>query len=125
MLLDHAPNDADHEEAEEAGSSDIGWSAGARVAGHHEDVEQGRVDMAINRFDTLPQSFHSKTIWGDSFSCLMSPENSVLENFDLDASAQSLLLENDPDLKYLRELNERYRSEEFFIITYSSKEKVN
>ena len=47
------------------------------------------------------------------------------KNFDLDASAQSLLLENDPDLKYLRELNERYGSEEFFIITYSSKEKVN
>ena len=41
------------------------------------------------------------------------------KNFDLDASAQSLLLENDPDLKYLRELNERYGSEEFFIITYS------
>ena len=43
------------------------------------------------------------------------------KNFDLDASAQSLLLENDPDLKYLRELNERYGSEEFFIITYSTK----
>ena len=50
-----------------------------------EDVEQGRVDMAINRFDTLPQSFHSKTIWRDSFSCLMSPENPVNENFDLEA----------------------------------------
>lgn len=50
-----------------------------------EDVEQGRVDMAINRFDTLPQSFHSKTLWTDSFSCLMSPENELVETFDLDA----------------------------------------
>ncbi len=50
-----------------------------------EDVEQGRVDMAINRFDKLPQSFHQKTIWTDSFSCLMSPENPLVENFDLDS----------------------------------------
>ena len=33
------------------------------------------------------------------------------KNFKLDASADTLLLENDPDLKYLREVNER-RSEE-------------
>jgi DNA-binding transcriptional LysR family regulator len=50
-----------------------------------EDVEQGRVDMAINRFDTLPQSFHSKSLWEDSFSCLMSPENPLVENFDLES----------------------------------------
>lgn len=49
------------------------------------DVEQGRVDMAINRFDTLPQSFHQKTIWTDSFSCLMSPSNPLVEKFDLAA----------------------------------------
>ena len=49
-----------------------------------EDVEQGRVDMAINRFDTLPQSFHQKTIWSDTFSCLMSPENPLVSNFDLE-----------------------------------------
>ncbi|KZX83433.1 LysR family transcriptional regulator [Oleiphilus sp. HI0009] len=50
-----------------------------------EDVEQGRVDMAINRFDTLPQSFHSKTLWNDSFSCVLSPENPVLEGFNLES----------------------------------------
>lgn len=49
------------------------------------DVEQGRVDMAINRFDTLPGSFHQKTLWSDTFSCLMSPSNPLVENFDLDA----------------------------------------
>jgi DNA-binding transcriptional LysR family regulator len=54
-----------------------------------EDVEQGRVDMAINRFDTLPQSFHQKTIWRDSFSCLMSPDNVLVKNFDLDSYLQA------------------------------------
>jgi len=48
------------------------------------DVEQGRVDMAINRFETLPQSFHQKTIWSDTFSCLMSPENPLVEDFNID-----------------------------------------
>ena len=45
------------------------------------------------------------------------------KNFQLDASADSLLLENDPDLNYLRSVNERYSSEEFFVITYSPKKK--
>ena len=41
------------------------------------------------------------------------------KNFELDASADTLLIENDPDLIYLRELNKKYQSEEFFIITYT------
>ena len=32
-----------------------------------------------------------------------------------------MLIENDPDLIYLRELNKKYKSEEFFIITYTPK----
>ncbi|NCU47919.1 MAG: hypothetical protein EBW97_02295 [Candidatus Fonsibacter ubiquis] len=47
------------------------------------------------------------------------------KNFQLDASADSLLLENDPDLNYLRSVNERYSSEDFFVITYSPKKKIN
>jgi len=47
------------------------------------------------------------------------------KNFKLDASADTLLLENDPDLKYLREVNERYGSEEFFILTYEPKAIIN
>ncbi len=54
------------------------------------DVEQGRVDMAINRFDTIPQSFHQKTLWLDHFACLMSANNPVLkETFTLDAYLQA------------------------------------
>ncbi len=46
------------------------------------------------------------------------------KNFQLDASADSLLLENDPDLNYLRSVNERYSSEDFFVITFSPKKKL-
>ena len=49
-----------------------------------EDVEQGRVDMAINRFDTIPQSFHQKTLWSDSFSCLMNAGNPIVNEFTLE-----------------------------------------
>ncbi|OEY67199.1 LysR family transcriptional regulator [Marinobacter sp. X15-166B] len=42
------------------------------------DVEQGRVDMAINRFDTIPQSFHQKTLWAEYFACQMSSDNPIL-----------------------------------------------
>ena len=49
-----------------------------------QDVEQGKVDMAINRFDALPQSFHQKVLWRDDFSCLMRANNTVLRDFTLD-----------------------------------------
>ncbi|WP_100913257.1 LysR family transcriptional regulator [Pseudoalteromonas spongiae] len=49
------------------------------------DVENGKVDMAINRFDNLPQSFHQKRIWKDSFSCVVNANNPVLENYSLDS----------------------------------------
>lgn len=47
------------------------------------DVEHGKVDMAINRFEELPQSFHQKVIWTDKFSCLVSKENQT-ENMTLE-----------------------------------------
>jgi DNA-binding transcriptional LysR family regulator len=47
------------------------------------DVEQGKVDMAINRFDSMPQSFHQQTLWQDSFACLFSSENPIRDNFNL------------------------------------------
>ena len=41
------------------------------------------------------------------------------KNFNLDASSDALLLEGDPDLKYLREVNETYGSKEFLVLTYT------
>lgn len=53
------------------------------------DVEQGRVDMAINRFDEMPQSFHQTTVWQDTFSCLVSVENPILDDFSLTSYLQA------------------------------------
>ena len=41
------------------------------------------------------------------------------KNFNLDASSDALILEGDKDLKYLREVNERYGSKDFLFLTYS------
>jgi len=49
------------------------------------DVERGKVDMVINRFDAMPQSFHQTHLWDDTFSCLLSPNNPVLDDFTLDS----------------------------------------
>ena len=49
------------------------------------DVERGKVDLVINRFDTLPQSFHQVHLWDDSFSCVMSASNPVSKNWTLDS----------------------------------------
>ena len=41
------------------------------------------------------------------------------KNFNLDASSDALLLEGDKDLKYLREVNDRYGSKDFLVLTYT------
>ncbi len=41
------------------------------------------------------------------------------KNFNLDASSDALLLEGDPDLKYLRQVNQTYGSKDFLVMTYS------
>ena len=41
------------------------------------------------------------------------------KDFRLDASSETLLIEGDPDLEYLKEITKRYGSKEFLIITYS------
>jgi len=46
------------------------------------------------------------------------------KDFKLDASSDTLLLENDPDLKYLREVNNRYGSKDFLVLTYTPKENL-
>jgi len=48
-----------------------------------QDVERGNVDLVINRFDALPQSFHQRTIWKDSFSCLVNHRNPIRNQFNL------------------------------------------
>ncbi len=44
------------------------------------------------------------------------------KDFRLDASSETLLIEGDPDLKYLQEITKRYGSKEFLILTYTPNE---
>ena len=53
------------------------------------DVENGKVELVINRFDTLPQSFHQIHLWEDSFSCVVSATNPVKDNWNLDTYLNS------------------------------------
>jgi len=47
------------------------------------DVERGKVDLVINRFDSLPQSFHQVHLWDDSFSCVVSATNPIIKKWTL------------------------------------------
>ena len=40
-------------------------------------------------------------------------------DFKLDASSETLLIEGDPDVEYLKEITNRYGSKEFLILTYT------
>ena len=44
------------------------------------------------------------------------------KDFRLDASSETLLIEGDPDLEYLREITDRYGSKEFLVLTYTPNE---
>ena len=46
------------------------------------------------------------------------------KDFRLDASSETLLIEGDPDLKYLNEVNQRYGAKEFLVLTYTPNEEI-
>ena len=46
------------------------------------------------------------------------------KNFRLDASSETLLIEGDPDLKYLNEVNQRYGAKEFLVLTFTPNEDI-
>ncbi len=46
------------------------------------------------------------------------------KDFKLDASSETLLIEGDPDLEYLKQINKRYGSRDFLILTYTPNERM-
>ena len=46
------------------------------------------------------------------------------KSFKLDASSDTMIIEGDPDLKYLNEINERYGAKEFLVLTYTPKKRM-
>lgn len=51
----------------------------------YKDMELGKVDMAINRFNEMPSSFHQNIIWEDNFSCLVNADNDIVNNWNLES----------------------------------------
>lgn len=52
------------------------------------DMEQGRVDLAINRFNEMPRSFYQVTLWRDTFSVLLNRHNPLLRDYSLETYLQ-------------------------------------
>ena len=73
--------------------------------------------MFLKLYSKLISDFHKFTLLFLSIIILISFYFS--KNFNLDASSDALLLEGDKDLKYLREINNRYGSKDFLFLTYS------
>ena len=73
--------------------------------------------MFLKLYSKLISDFHKFTLLLLSIIVVISFY--FPKNFNLDASSDALLLEGDKDLKYLREINERYGSKDFLFLTYS------
>jgi len=68
-------------------------------------------------YKTLIVDFSKITIL--LISCVLAFFLYFSKDFKLDASSDSLLLESDKDLKYLREINGRYGTKDFLVLTYT------
>ena len=73
--------------------------------------------MFLKLYTKLVSDFHKFTLLLISIVIFVS--FFYAKNFNLDASSDALLLEGDKDLKYLREVNNRYGSKDFLFLTYS------
>ena len=73
------------------------------------------------------KNFYSKTVLKNPLKVLIAVILSVLflgfhaTKLEIDASSSTLLLENDKDLKFAREVNKNYTNPSFLILTYSPK----
>lgn len=47
-----------------------------------------------------------------------------IQNFKLDVSSDSLVLEGDEDLRYYRSINARYGADDYLIVTYTPKQEL-
>ena len=73
--------------------------------------------MFIKLYSKLVSDFHKFTLLLISIVVITSFYFS--KNFNLDASSDALIIEGDEDLKYLREVNNRYGSKDFLVLTHT------
>ena len=51
-----------------------------------QDMEKGTIDLAINRFNGLPRSFHQASVWRDNYCCLHTQTTLTYNNKTLKAT---------------------------------------
>ncbi len=75
--------------------------------------------------ESMPSKLYDKLVlahpkvWLMLIALLMGVSGLYVKNFRLDASADSLVLENDGDLRYHRATSKTYGSEDFLVIAYT------
>ncbi len=80
--------------------------------------------------NSLPKNFFDKIILnhpGIVIICLLAVVSFLgyqTKNFKLDASAETLVLENDKDLKYSRIINTRYGEQDYLFLAYAPKDDL-
>lgn len=52
--------------------------------GDFQDLEKGQIDLAISRFDYIPQSFHHRILWQDSYTCMVNQNHPLVQNNTLE-----------------------------------------
>jgi len=57
--------------------------------GDFQDLEKGKIDLAINRFDYIPQSFHHRVLWSDSYVCMVNKAHPLVKNNTLEQYLES------------------------------------
>lgn len=57
--------------------------------GDFQDLEKGKIDLAINRFDYIPQSFYHRILWRNSYVCMVNKSHPLIENNCLDEYLKS------------------------------------
>ena len=70
-----------------------------------------------NTYDKLVLDYPK--VWLVIITLVVGISGVYVKDFRLDASADSLILENDRDLRYHRETNKAYGTDDFLIITYT------
>ncbi len=79
---------------------------------------------------TFLTKFYNKTIldypktWLALIAVIVGLMGFHISNFKLDASADTLVLENDEDLRYYRSISKVYKNEDFLVITYTPYEDL-
>ena len=76
--------------------------------------------MFVNSYENIILK-NPKSIFAILLIALMS-FGYFSKDFRLDASSETLLIEGDPDLEYLREITDRYGSKDFLVLTYTPNE---